>query len=123
MGLNCSHGAFDGAYGAFHSFRKLVCEAAGGTFGDHQFELPDDVFLENEGLVHFLSHSDCDGKIKKKMCVKVANDLEKLLPKIAELDDGGYGHIRGAGGFLQVTHNFINGCHLAASNGESLKFR
>lgn len=123
MGLNCSHDAFDGAYSAFHRFRCVVCVAAGGVWDKNgRWEILEEIYNANAGLVEFLNHSDCDGEISPEMCLKVADDLEKLLPIIEANDDGSYGHIARAGGFAAVTRKFIKGCREAAKLGEPLEF-
>lgn len=123
MGLNCSHDAFDGAYSAFHSFRGAVCVAAGGVWDKNgQWEILEDIYNANAGLVEFLNHSDCDGEISPEMCLKIADNLENLLPIIEANDNGGNGHIARAGGFAAVTRKFINGCREAAKLGEPLEF-
>lgn len=123
MGLNCSHDAFDGAYSAFHMFRGAVCVAAGGVWDNEgRWEISEDIYNANAGLVEFLNHSDCDGEISPEMCVKVADDLEKLLPIIEVNDNGGSGHIARAGGFTGTTKKFIAGCREAAKLGEPLEF-
>ena len=89
---------------------------------DNQLYL-DDEFEHMEGLLEFLMHSDCDGEISPEMCVKVANDLEQILPRVEALNWPATGHIEQAGGFVQVLKNFIDGCRLAAENDEPLTFR
>jgi hypothetical protein len=94
------------------------------------------------GLLEFLAHSDCDGEIAPDVCLRVADDLEALLPKIEELDDGDLhggvsfrrtatdeisvtrhpGHIARDGGYVAVTRRFIEGCRRAAAAGEVLGF-
>lgn len=147
MGLDCSHGAFHGAYSAFNRLRQIVCWAAGGSFPPHLVHNPDGTLGKDEkgdtlwnmalddsliyfgqdidigsGLYLFLTHSDCDGEISPEMCAKVADDLEKLLPKIASIPNQGGGHIAARGGFAEVIRKFIAGCREAASKGEYLKF-
>lgn len=112
MGLDTSHDAFHGAYSAFNNLRQEVAHAVGGSYGPHwlraysgelardkdgypiidtslepdKFYLPDEVTREKyPGLWEFLLHSDCDGEISPEMCVKVADDLEALLPKMPEV--------------------------------------
>lgn len=158
MGLDTTHDAFHGAYSAFNRLRQMVCRAAGGSFPPHDPErlrllgaedvapnwwvVPDEVTEETHpGLYAFLKHSDCDGKLTPGECLQVANDLEALLPKIAELDDGDVrggtsftktadgikidhhpGHLARVGGYVGATKKFIDGCRLAAMRGESLEF-
>ena len=147
MGLDISHDAFSGAYRAFNRFRQMVCFVLGGSFPPHwqyneDFTLkkdargdirrredldPNQVYFgddldETSGMYCFLMHSDCDGEISPEMCIKVADDLEALMPKIEAIDNGGSGHIAARGGYVGVTRKFIDGCRAAAAKGEPLIF-
>jgi len=149
MGLNCSHDAFDGAYSAFSRLRQFVCEATGGSYPPHwehgpageilkdergrtryRTDVPDGHFACGEefniddwpGLYEFLAHSDCDGEIEPEMCLKVADDLEKLLPRMEALRWEAHGHIARDGGFIAVARKFIAGCRAAAAANEPLRF-
>lgn len=131
MGLDCSHEAFHGAYSAFNRFRRAVSEAIGGSYPPHE-----DRTLEanawywgpgyNEkthpGLYIFFSHSDCDGEILPEDCVKVADELEQLLPRLDGMGADS-GHIARDGGIGEVTRRFIAGCRFASSQNEPLEFR
>jgi len=131
MGLDTSHDAFHGAYSSFNRFRQMVAKAMGGSYPPH-----DDPEKEAEswywgdgytaethpGLFTFLLQSDCDGDLSPEECANIAKDLSALLPAIAELDDGGAGHIKHAGGYVAVTQRFIDGCQLAADADERLDF-
>lgn len=131
MGLDCSHDAFSGAYSAFNRFRKTVAKAAGGgSISPHDDKSLDDNMWywgkgynreTHPGLYEFFMHSDCDGDISPEMCVRVADELEALLPKIDQFGFGG-GHIDRDGGFGAVTRRFIAGCRAAAAAGEALEF-
>lgn len=150
MGLNCSHGAFDGAYSAFNRLRKCVAEAAGGSFPPH-YDLGSDFLIKDDpstgrakvkpgldpelfyvgddwprekfpGLFVFLAHSDCDGEISPEECTQVADDLEKLLPHVEALGWPPAGHIERAGGYPAALRKFIAGCRKAAAAGKPLKF-
>lgn len=149
MGLDCSHDAFHGAYSAFNRLRQFVCAATGGSFPPHWMHDANGDFLKDErgqiriradieadyflcgdgfereewpGLYEFLTHSDCDGEISPEMCVKVADDLERLLPKMEAVKWESHGHIAARGGFLEVVRKFIAGCRAAAATGEPLDF-
>lgn len=149
MGLSCSHNAFYGAYSAFNRLRQFVCAATGGSFPSHfvygptgdvlmderglprrDLTLQEDYFACGEdyprdewpGLYAFLEHSDCDGEISPEMCVKVADDLERLMPKMETLGWTSHGHIARDGGFLEVVRKFIAGCRAAAEANEPLEF-
>ena len=150
MGLDCSHDAFYGAYSAFNRLRQFVCAATGGSFPPHWIHYANGEFMrdsagdtlkrtdvadrmwifgegferdEYPGLFEFLAHSDCDGEISSEMCVKVADDLERLMPRMNELRWNSYGHIAHQGGFVPVIRKFIAGCRAAAVAGEPLRFR
>jgi hypothetical protein len=149
MGLNCSHGAFDGAYSAFNRLRQCVAEAIGGSFPPHyEYEIggavkyiagvsvyksgfdDDLVYWPDEwnhaarhGIVEFLTHSDCDGKIPPEMCAVVADDLEDFaLPRVKKMAWVSSGHIGRDGGYDAVLKKFIDGCRAAAAAGEPLEF-
>ncbi len=149
MGLDCSHDAFHGAYSAFNRLRQFVCTATGGSYPPHWIHGPTGEILKGDdgstryhtaipdthfqcgddypredwpGLYEFLSHSDCDGEIPPDMCMKVADDLERLLPKLEAMRWESHGHIAARGGFVEVVHKFIDGCRAAAQSGEPLDF-
>lgn len=132
MGLDCSHGAFSGSYGAFNQLRSFVCEAAGGSWQDHSDEslnpelwYVDDAFSEATypGLWAFLLHSDCDGELDPPTCAAVAKDLEALLPAMFGIDSPGRGRIASNGGYVATVRKFITGCWAAAAASEPLAFR
>lgn len=151
MGLDCSHDAFHGAYSAFNRLRQFVCAATGddGSFPPHwqcnadgslkedangrvprREGLDDGMFYVGDeygrdthpGLWEFLTHSDCDGQISPEMCVKVADDLERLMPRMEALGWQSHGHIAARGGFIEVVRKFIAGCRAAAAANEPLDF-
>jgi hypothetical protein len=65
-----------------------------------------------------LSHSDCDGEIESKHCSGIADELEKLIPKLPDCEAGGHiGHWR------EKTQMFVDGLRLAASKGENVVFQ
>jgi hypothetical protein len=149
MGLDCSHDAFHGAYSAFNRFRQEIARSMGGNFPPHWEYAPNgalkrdnngDVVYDKEldpdswywgegysedthpGLCEFMRHSDCDGEISPEMCVKVADDLEALLPKVEALGSVAVGHIAARGGYVEVLKKFIKGCRDAAAADEALSF-
>ena len=134
MGLDCSHDAFSGAYSAFNRLRREVARAMDGSWPPHsKFAIDGEVLSEDKwyygadyseethpGLFVFMAHSDCDGEISSEYCVKVADDLEALLPKIEERNAGG--HLSRAGGYRGTLEKFIAGCRAAAAANEPLEF-
>lgn len=122
MGLDVSHGAFSGAYSAFHRWRVALCKAAGGGFDEvNNCFSWDDRMEQWPGFRVLLCHSDCDGEISPSDAASCADALETLLPVLDKMGDGG-GHIARNGGFGQVTRDFIDGCRLAAERNEPLRF-
>lgn len=150
MGLMISHDGFDGAYSAFNRVRQFICHACGGSYpthykrGKHGEYIKDDrdrlvvldgmdenrwyvepEFLTDQwkALREFLSHSDCDGDIKPKVCKKLAKNLESLLPKMIEMDWEADGHIVRMGGYVAAVERLIKACRQAARLKENLRFR
>jgi hypothetical protein len=146
MGLDTTHDAFHGAYSAFNSLRQEVCHAIGGSYPPHflrnydgdlakdangsviydrsldeqRFYLPDDFTEEdNPGVWEFLKHSDCDGDIAPELCSVMADELDKIVPKMRE---DGVGHIAARGGFRAVLVKFVAGLRAAAAEGVPLGF-
>lgn len=131
MGLDVSHGAYNGGYISFGRFRHIVAKATGGSFPPHEDRSLDNNLAyigdgysreTHPGLYAFLEHSDCEGEISPELCIKLAYELEALLPKIEALDGSAGGHISKKGGFVKVTKDFIAGCRLAHERGEPLIF-
>lgn len=120
MGLDISHGDFSISYGGFNALRRKICEAMGGKWPDRCD--CDDIWYwgkgyneENSpGLYEFLTHSDCDGYISPEMCVKVANEIEMLIPNISQHCD--------ERDFRDVATKFVAACREASSANEPLEF-
>ncbi len=140
MGLDCSHGAFSGAYSAFGRLRCAAAVAAGGSYPPHhdppelrkhlglntldpgRWYIPAGVTDESHpGLYLFFNHSDCDGMFTPAECDLVADDLSELLPLIDDTLPSD-GHIERDGGFRAVLQRFIDGCRRASMAGEPLVF-
>jgi len=125
MGLTCSHGAFDASYRAFDAFRAAVCTAMRGIWpaqhGGPWYWGPGYSTASHPGLFALLSHADHAGQIAPGDCAALADELEALLPRIAEQGLGA-GHILRDGGYRRVALRFIEGCRLAAASNEPLTF-
>ena len=146
MGLDCSHDAWHGSYGAFMRWRIEIARAAGlpplefmegfweqGSYHDpltlmHK-QCPETVnaiyralpikweCLKPSPLYTLLYHSDCDGEIAAKDCGPIADSLQRLLPRLPKEDAGG--HI---GDWRDKTKQFIRGLRLAAKKKQPLTF-
>lgn len=126
MGLDCSHGAFNGAYSRFNRFRTAVVQATGGTwptdlqpdswwwFGDGYTD------VTHPGLYAFLVHSDCEGSLSAKECRQIAEEMEALLPKIDTLPQSLPGDR--ATDYGEMARTFIAGCRDAATKRQKLRF-
>ncbi|RYI30558.1 hypothetical protein EVU96_09080 [Bacillus infantis] len=134
MGLDTTHNAFHGAYSAFNTFRKFICESIGGSFPPHKDKTLKDGYWyfgegynteTHKGLTEFLAHEDCEGEISPEMCKVVADELESILPYVEERARTieAHGHILRDGGYVAVTKRFIEGCRLAHERNEPLEFR
>lgn len=147
MGLNTTHGAWDGGYGSFYAWRKQIAFAAGlpplelmeGFYDpltnsrmlatlyttapssgliDLDRRLPIKwVSLKKTPLFHLLTHSDCDGHITWRRCKGIADELEKLLPLLPKQEGHPHGNYWG-----EKTQLFIDGCRLAYDKKENLEF-
>ena len=140
MGLDTTHEAWHGAYGAFTRWRHALARAAGyevyeirpgrdETFIDWGHTEERNYYGEWDSipcgikgpdpLLILIVHSDCDGHIEPHHCALLAGRLTELLPLIPEDEDGG-GHL---GNVRAKTEQFIAGCIAAATAGERLEFR
>ena len=121
MGLDTSHGCWDGSYGAFNRFRDALAEVAGfGSLDDYEGfggtkPWPD---AGEHPLVHLLHHSDCDGELGADVLSPLADAMEALLPALEVKGDGG-GHV---GPYAEKTQTFVEGLRFAAEAGEPVEF-
>ena len=104
MGLNCTHGFFDGSYGSFTNLKVQVAQAAGypirkagGLYGGYDIvdidyqAYPKDVQYghwdngnPDDILMVLFMHSDCEGCIHPQQGALLANRLEVLVPLVDE---------------------------------------
>lgn len=139
MGLDTSHDAWHGAYGAFSRWRNKLAEVAGyeleeyGDYGIKGVKPPTgwteqtlfsrahvDGYWEeppSDPLLILLAHSDCDGWIFPHHAGPLADRLAELLPLLP--DEVGGGHVRH---WHETTQRFIDGLRKAADEGEVVVF-
>lgn len=115
MGLDTSHGCWNGGYGRFNSFRRNIAESIGfnlremeGFGGSISFETMD------HPVKPLLDHSDCDGELTPIECSSVANGINLILlsEKALEFHDE----------FTNQLIRFRDGCLKAAINNECVEF-
>lgn len=121
MGLDVSHGCWEGPYSAFDRWRSalnyyLGNDASGGTTHEaYMGALDRGVYDDQSVPINVLmGHSDCDGEIEAAVCGPLADALEALLTKMPER--ALYDIHRPA------TLRFITGLRLAAAAGETVEF-
>ena len=116
MGLATTHDCFCGPYSAFNRWRLAVLRAAGFAY------VTDDGYrdgsalaavaaLERDGsaLAVLLGHSDCDGQIDAAVACDVADELERVAPRL-QRDD------------RDVADRWIDGLRAAWAAGEAVVF-
>jgi hypothetical protein len=114
MGLDTTHGAFNGAYSSFYRFRdelsKLVNELSTGAYSGYGGSIPF-ARIEDDGIRRLLDQSDCDGEISPEDCKLIADSLDKFLDKMDPESE-----------LYSRSLQFRDGCLLAHSKGETLEF-
>lgn len=136
MGLDTSHEAWSGAYGAFSRWRHKIAEAAGyeiakveGQYGPSDTVLIDWGHIQEKNysgewdeipsdpLIMLIAHSDCDGVIHPVHAKPLADRLEELIPLLP--DDDVAGHI---GNYRSKTRQFVDGLRAAVAADEDVDF-
>lgn len=136
MGLDTSHDAWNGAYGAFSRWREAVAKAAGYAVARLEGDPHETILIDwghvadknyqgewdeppADPLMVLIAHSDCDGVIHPVHAGPLADRLEALLP---DLSSDGEGHLTRYGGYQGATERFIKGLRAAAAAREDLEF-
>lgn len=116
MGLNTTHGAWDGSYGSFGAFRDLIAKKIGINLNDMQgFGGNKQWANVKDDLTHLLNHSDCDGGIKPQHCKLIAKRLDEIVDTVTDHEDE-------TGYFREKMRTFSKGCKLAARKKQTLEF-
>lgn len=121
MGLDVSHGAWNGGYGAFNLFRTILIEAVGGKWAT--FDDPNYYFGEEDpgpGLKHLFAMNDCEGEIPPEICAMLADELEAIAGRVAEIESTW--SCRKDLRLAERTLQFARGAREAAESGECLEF-
>lgn len=130
MGLDTTHGAFNGGYMRFNLFRSAVAKAAGVSYPPHANPLvcsdgdvivdPDngliyvpgteETFRENNpGLSAFLFSNDCEGEFPPELCKQMADEIQPLISKIADEH-------------IETTKQYVAGCLSAYNSNETMVY-
>lgn len=115
MGLNTTHGCWDGPYSSFMRWREVICQVSGyGDLRKREFFTEDSKGVlwpeTNDTIFILLQHSDYEGEIEVKNLIPLADRLEGLLPNVHDV------------WMKEKTEKFIAGLRLAASKGEVVEF-
>lgn len=130
MGLNTTHGAWDGPYSMFNTFRYAVAKRIGinldDYFGFNPWGVKDLESIEHP-VKYLLNHSDCDGKLNESECTLIAFGLDQIMSAITLDDMSGNVILDGRSNyrmqdFYEDCERFKNGCILAVKKKESLEF-
>ena len=142
MGLDTTHGCWNGAYSAFNRFRAKLWLLAGmpplelmnGMLTRKSIEegnymvrdLPQWVqdglpisfeCLKEDAIMILICRNDCEGEIEWEDCKPLADRMEELVPLLPTEPDAG--HI---GGWREKTQTFIDGLRLAYEKKENVEF-
>lgn len=124
MGLDTTHGAYNGAYSSFNDFRRALLKAYNGEdlfdYVGYEYRSKRDnkrnspgkllINIDDDGLLLLMDHSDCEGMIRWVDCKLVADSIRKIAPKLPS-------H------YMNMAIQFANGCQLAYTKKEDLLFQ
>lgn len=119
MGLDTTHGCWQGPYSSFNYFRRLLGRQIGielDTFQGFGGIRPWATLTHD--IKPLLNHSDCDGKLTVPQCRKIAKGLDKVLnnlnPDLIKPEEVEY--------FKTKIIQFRDGCLDAVSKNEQVGF-
>lgn len=120
MGLNTTHGCWNGSYCSFSVFRKLLGKQIGielDTFVGFGGTTPWSTVSHK--IKPLLNHSDCDGILTIPQCEQIAIGLDEILnnfkPELVKnTEDIDY--------FKENIIQFRDGCLYAVSENEIVEF-
>ena len=118
MGLNCTHGCYDGPYSYFNTFRKWVAKQIFIDMDQMEGFAKDIPGASWDCVIHpikpLLDHSDCDGELTPDDCRSVIEGAQMILNRI---------NPDSWGNFEIALKTFSNGCKKAIKNNETVYFR
>ncbi|MDG1949479.1 MAG: hypothetical protein P8J32_01495 [bacterium] len=122
MGLDTTHGCWNGAYSSFGAFRKELAEQIGITLSDYQ-GFGGNLLFDGlkHGIISLLDHSDCDGELSPEECTSVAQGLQQVIDgftecKLLQKDKGTAEY------FIERCERFRDGCLKAIAANETVEF-
>lgn len=116
MGLDTTHGCFQGSYTSFFSFKcDIENQIKIKLKNDYSLTKICELIEINTFLEPLLNHSDCDGELTPQECEKIVVGLNYILNNFNE-------EILHDERFKERLNSFIKGCELAIKNNESVIF-
>ena len=122
MGLNCTHGCWDGPYSYFNAFREWVAKQIGIDLNamvgfQRSYPHTEVIGISWDTVDHpikpLLNHSDCDGELTVKECDSISKGALMILEDIPV---GEYNE------FADALYKFANGCKDAIDKNENVEF-
>ena len=117
MGLNTSHGAWDGPYSSFNNFRRWLANQIGINLSDYAGYMhggEKDLTTIDHPLMPLFNHSDCDGILTPDECRQIARGLKQVIDAAPKNNEN---HCH-----LEAAERFRKGCIKAANAKENLEF-
>lgn len=130
MGLDTTHGCWNGAYSSFNAFRHFLAEKININLDEYHGYGSDNAskFLEDidHDIMPLLNHSDCDGYLSVQECERIANGLEQILKENnwMNIDESTiYDRFSNADlYYAQKAKDFMDGCRFAVEKNENVEF-
>ena len=120
MGLDTTHDAWHGPYSNFNNWREYLAEKVGfnlremiGFGGSKEWTAE----LMEHDLYPLLNHSDCDGILTVEDCKRVSIGLQNMIDYMSQVKFEFEEYQ------LRRCIKFRNGCGLAISKNEPIKFQ
>jgi hypothetical protein len=80
MGLDTTHGCWNGAYSSFNTFRHNLANQIGINLDDYRgYGGEKDLESIEHGIMPLLNHSDCDGSLSVEESKSIAEGLSFIL--------------------------------------------
>ena len=138
MGLDTTHGCWNGGYGAFNKFRYGLGKLIGINLDDYYgYRNSDktppykDLVTINNGIGPLLDHSDCDGELTPSECQRIFDGMQQIVDDSKndiklkdDVDDYQYNvyEINEEKWLSMKIHKFMDGCREAIVANENVEF-
>lgn len=120
MGLDTTHGAWNGPYSSFNKFRYSLADQIDIDLGEYNGYGGDkELSSINHDLMPLFNHSDCDGELTPDECLKISIGLKSVLDKLHLKDTPSHFEFTR---FVDCIIKFRNGCILAYLENENIEF-